>query len=143
MRLKKHTLDLKVPEGRNHLLDLLVQADVLIANSPLPFAESLCLKTNPNLVLPKIVDDVPEICAVSRSGLMSLTGHPSQAPGNARWPYSVSAVATYVAVATAAALLVRNASGKGLVAIVSVRQSLESFVEQAMIAIPIRHSKAT
>src|SRR6185295_2934461 len=43
------------------------------------------------------------------------------------------AVATYAAVATAAALLGRNAAGRGLIATVSVRDSLESFVEQAMV----------
>ena len=43
------------------------------------------------------------------------------------------AVGIYVAVATAAALLARKSSGRGLVATVSVRDSLASFVEQAMV----------
>jgi crotonobetainyl-CoA:carnitine CoA-transferase CaiB-like acyl-CoA transferase len=43
------------------------------------------------------------------------------------------AVATYAGVATAAALLARNLCGRGLVASVSVREAMESFVEQAMV----------
>ncbi|MGE5218552.1 MAG: CoA transferase [Chloroflexota bacterium] len=130
---KSVTVDLKLPEGQKRLLDLLVEADVLMANFPLPLAESVCLRTNPKLVLTKIIDDAPEICAVARSGLMSLTGQPGQGPVTLGGHIPSMAVATYVAVATAAALLVRNASGHGLVATVSVRQSLESFVEQAMV----------
>jgi crotonobetainyl-CoA:carnitine CoA-transferase CaiB-like acyl-CoA transferase len=64
---------------------------------------------------------------------MSLTGHPDRAPVTlgAHVPYL--AVGLYAAVATAAALLARNACGRGLVATVSVRDSLASFVEQAMV----------
>jgi crotonobetainyl-CoA:carnitine CoA-transferase CaiB-like acyl-CoA transferase len=43
------------------------------------------------------------------------------------------AVGAYVGVATAAALLASRNSGRGIYASVSVRQSLESFVEQAMV----------
>ena len=130
---KSVTLDLKSPEGQKSLLDLLGEADVLLANSPPPIGESACLAANPKLVLTKIVDDAPELCAVARSGLMSLTGHPDQAPVTLGGHIPLMAVATYVAVATAAALLARNASGRGLIATVSVRESLESFVEQAMV----------
>ena len=130
---KSVTLDLKSSEGQKSLLDLLGEADVLLANSPLPIGESACLAANPKLVLTKIVDDAPELCAVARSGLMSLTGHPDQAPVTLGGHIPLMAVATYVAVATAAALLARNASGRGLIATVSVRESLESFVEQAMV----------
>jgi crotonobetainyl-CoA:carnitine CoA-transferase CaiB-like acyl-CoA transferase len=130
---KSLTLDLKSPEGQNDLLAVLNQADVFLANTPLPVEESLCLKANPTLVLTKIVDDAPELCAVARSGLMALTGHPDKAPVTLGGHVPYMAVATYVAVATAAALLARNSSGRGLIATVSVRQSLESFVEQAMV----------
>jgi crotonobetainyl-CoA:carnitine CoA-transferase CaiB-like acyl-CoA transferase len=130
---KSVALDLQCPEDQKALLDLLGEADVLIANAPLPFNEGACLAANGRLVLTKIVDDAPELCAVARSGLMSLTGHPNRAPMVLGGHIPMMAVATYVAVATAAALLARNASGRGLVATVSVRESLESFVEQAMI----------
>ena len=54
---------------------------------------------------------------------MSLTGHPDRAPVILGGHIPLMAVATYAAVATAAALLARNASGRGLVATVSVRES--------------------
>ena len=130
---KSVALDLEAPESRKALLELLGKADILIANAPLPVGETAWLAANPKLVLTKIVDDEPEICAVARSGLMSLTGRPDQAPVILGGHIPLMAVATYVAVATAAALLARNASGRGLVATVSVRESLESFVEQAMV----------
>ena len=130
---KSVTLDLKSSEGQEKLGGLLAGADILIANSPLPIADSACLAANPKLVLTKIVDDEPELCAVARSGLMSLTGHPDRAPVILGGHIPLMAVATYAAVATAAALLARNASGHGLIATVSVRDSLESFVEQAMV----------
>jgi crotonobetainyl-CoA:carnitine CoA-transferase CaiB-like acyl-CoA transferase len=64
---------------------------------------------------------------------MSLTGHPGKSPFvlGAHIPYI--AVATYVGVAAAAALLARNSSGQSVIATVSVRQCLESFMEQAMV----------
>ena len=130
---KSVTLDLKSSEGQEKLGGLLAGADILIANSPLPTPDSACLAANPKLVLTKIVDDEPELCAVARSGLMSLTGHPDRAPVILGGHIPLMAVATYAAVATAAALLARNAAGRGLIATVSVRDSLESFVEQAMV----------
>ena len=130
---KSATLDLNSPEGRQRLLGLLAEADILVANFPLPMDESACFAANPKLVLTKIIDDQPELCAVARSGLMSLTGHPDRAPVTLGGHIPLMAVATYAAVATAAALLARNASGRGLIATVSVRESLESFVEQAMV----------
>ena len=70
---------------------------------------------------------------MARSGLLSLTGQPNQAPMilGAHIPYL--AVGAYVGVATAAALLAARNCGRGIAATVSVRQSLESFVEQAMV----------
>jgi len=130
---KSVTLDLKSSEGREELGGLLAGAEIVIVNSPLPIGDSACLAANPKLVLTKIVDDEPELCAVARSGLMSLTGHPDRAPVILGGHIPLMAVATYAAVATAAALLARNASGRGLIATVSVRDSLESFVEQAMV----------
>ena len=130
---KSVVLDLDRLEERNRLIELIKRADILIVNSPPPLSESLCLETNPRLVLTRIVDDAPEICAMARSGLMALTGQPGETPFTLGGHIPSMAVAIYVAVATAAALLVRNRSGKGLIATVSVRQSLESFVEQAMV----------
>ena len=130
---KSVVLDLANSKGRQALSELLAVTDLLIANVPLPLEEADCLAANPKLVLTKIVDDEPEICAVARSGLMSLTGHPDRPPVILGGHIPLMAVATYAAVATAAALLARNAAGRGIVATVSVRECLESFVEQAMV----------
>ena len=130
---KSLALDIREPGGRKQLLDLLDKVDVVIGEDPLPIDEQSCLIANPKLVLTKIVDDAPELCAVARSGLMSLTGHPGRAPVTLGGHVPRLAVGIYVAVATAAALLARNNLGRGLVAAVSVRDSLASFVEQAMV----------
>src|SRR5258706_11150832 len=90
------------------------QADVLLANVPLPVEESLCLKTNPKLVLTKIVDDAPELCAVARSGLMSLTGHPDKAPVTLGGHIPYMAGGTSVPRAPPPAVLARNISRPGL-----------------------------
>ena len=64
---KSITLDFELPDERERFLDLLSAADLLIANSPLPVDERECRGVNPKLVLIKIVDDAPEICAAARS----------------------------------------------------------------------------
>jgi crotonobetainyl-CoA:carnitine CoA-transferase CaiB-like acyl-CoA transferase len=128
---KSVTVDIDSDTGKEILRNLLGQADVLLASAP--FDEPSCLAANPKLVLTKIVDDAPELCAVARSGLMSLIGHPDRAPVTLGGHVPHLAVGIYVAVATAAALLARKSSGRGLVATVSVRDSLASFVEQAMV----------
>jgi crotonobetainyl-CoA:carnitine CoA-transferase CaiB-like acyl-CoA transferase len=128
---KSVVINVNSDAGKKILHNLLGQADVLLANAPVD--EQSCLAANPNLVLTKIVDDAPELCAVARSGLMSLSGHPDRAPVTLGGHVPHLAVGIYVAVATAAALLARKTLGHGLIATVSVRDSLASFVEQAMV----------
>jgi CoA:oxalate CoA-transferase len=130
---KSVTLDLKNPRDRESLTQLLVQADLLIADFPFAVDEPVCLEANPRLVIVKIVDHAPDLCAVARSGLMSLTGHPDRAPVTLGGRVPSLAIGIYVAVAAAAALLARNLSGRGIMATVSAREALESFVEQAMV----------
>jgi crotonobetainyl-CoA:carnitine CoA-transferase CaiB-like acyl-CoA transferase len=129
---KSLTLDPDSAAGRKMFSALLGRSDVLVTDTP-PVDEQLCFEANPKLVITRIENDAPEICAMARSGLLSLTGQPNQAPMilGAHIPYL--AVGTYVGVATAAALLATRNSGRGIGATVSVRQSLESFVEQAMV----------
>jgi crotonobetainyl-CoA:carnitine CoA-transferase CaiB-like acyl-CoA transferase len=128
---KSVAVDIGSDAGKEVLPYLSGHADVLLANAP--FDETRCLTANPRLVVTKIVDDAPELCAVARSGLMSLTGHPDRAPVTLGGHVPHLAVGIYVAVATAAALLARRNLDRGLVATVSVRDSLASFVEQAMV----------
>ena len=130
---KSLALDLDSSTGEKRFFDLLGRTDVLVADHPLPVDEQLCFEANPKLVFTAIENDAPEICAMARSGLMSLTGQPSQAPMMLGGHIPYLAVGAYVGVATAAALLARKTSGRGMRARVSVRQALESFVEQAMV----------
>jgi crotonobetainyl-CoA:carnitine CoA-transferase CaiB-like acyl-CoA transferase len=130
---KSLAIDLNSLPGQKLFLDLLSRSDILVADHPLPLDEQLCIQANPKLVLTKIENDAPEICAMARSGLMSLTGQPDQAPMILGGHIPFLAVGAYVGVATAAALLSCKSSGGAVVATVSVQRSLESFVEQAMV----------
>lgn len=130
---KSLALDLKSSLGQRVFLDLVRDADALVADLPLPVEEPLIFQKNPKLILTKIEDDAPEICATARSGLMFLTGQPNQAPMMLGGHVSYLAVGIYIAVATASATLVGKNSGRCVIATVSVREALESFVEQAMV----------
>lgn len=130
---KSLALNLGSPVGQKISLELLSQSDVLVADHALPFKDQFVFEANPKLVITKIQDQEPELCAVARSGLMSLTGQPGQAPAILGAHVPSLAVGIYVAVATAAALLTLTRTGTGSIATVSVREALESFVEQAMV----------
>jgi crotonobetainyl-CoA:carnitine CoA-transferase CaiB-like acyl-CoA transferase len=130
---KSLALNLDSPAAQKIFLELASQSDALVSDDSLPLEDRLLFEANPKLVVTKIQDQEPEICAVARSGLMSLTGHPGQAPAILGAHVPALAVGIYVAVATAAALLTSTKTGKGSIATVSMREALESFVEQAMV----------
>ena len=130
---KSLALNLDSPEGRKVFLELLEQSDALVVDRSHPIEDSLLIKTNPKLVIAMVRDEEPEVCAVARSGLMSLTGQPGEAPAVLGGYVPSLAVGIYVAVATAAALLMSDRTGKGFIVTVSAREALESFVEQAMV----------
>jgi crotonobetainyl-CoA:carnitine CoA-transferase CaiB-like acyl-CoA transferase len=130
---KSLALNLDSLAGRRVLFELLDQSDALIVNRSLPIENSSLVQANPKLVVTMIQDEEAEICAVARSGLMSLTGQPGEAPAVLGGHVPSLAVGIYVAVATAAALLTTHATGKGSIVTVSAREALESFVEQAMV----------
>jgi crotonobetainyl-CoA:carnitine CoA-transferase CaiB-like acyl-CoA transferase len=130
---KSLALHLDSPAAQKIFLELASQSDALVSDDSLPLEDRLLFEANPKLVVTKIQDQEPEICAVARSGLMSLTGHPGQAPAILGAHVPALAVGIYVAVATAAALLTSTKTGKGSIATVSMREALESFVEQAMV----------
>jgi crotonobetainyl-CoA:carnitine CoA-transferase CaiB-like acyl-CoA transferase len=130
---KSLALNLDSPAEQKIFLELLSQSDALVSDQALPFEDRFLFEANPKLVVTKIQDQEPELCAVARSGLMSLTGQPGQAPAILGAHVPSLAVGIYVAIATAAALLTCKKTGKGSLAKVSAREALESFVEQAMV----------
>jgi len=126
-------LNLNMPEGRRVLLDLIRTADAVVASTPLPLEDGEALDVNPRLVLVRINNDEPELCAVARSGLLALTGHPGKRPVLLGGHVVYAGTGLYVAVATAAALVSLQLTGQGQVVDVSIRQCMESLVEQAMV----------
>src|ERR1043166_6256500 len=130
---KSLALDLDSPPAQNIFVELLKQSDALVVDRSLPVENNFLLKGNPRLIVAQIQDEEPELCAVARSGLMSLTGQPGEAPAVLGGHVPSLAVGIYIAVATAAALLTCKSTGRGFIVTVSARDALESFVEQAMV----------
>jgi CoA:oxalate CoA-transferase len=131
---KSLSLALDNAPGRELFLRLAKTADAVVADDLWPIDAGQLFQANPKLVYTKIVDgDEPEICALARSGLMSLTGQPDGTPMMLGGHLASLAAGTYIAVAIAAALQLVQKSGKGVSATVSLREALESFVEQAMV----------
>jgi formyl-CoA transferase len=131
-------LDVDSAGGRRVLLGLSRACDALVATLPLPVDEAALLAANPRLVLVIVEDDEPELCAYARSGLLSITGHPGAEPAVLGGHVVYAATGLYVAVAAAAALYVQAAAGEGQVVRVSVRQCLETLMEQAMLTYTAR-----
>lgn len=130
---KSLALNLESTAGRKIFVELAAQTDAIVADRSLPVTANFLLELNPKIVFTSIEDDDDEICAVARSGLMSLTGQPGKAPALLGGQIPSLAIGIYVAVATAAALLACRRIGKGQRVRISAREALESFVEQAMV----------
>lgn len=130
---KSLALNLDCTTGREIFLRLLAESDVVIAKTPLAIEDAALMTANSKLVYTKIEDEEPDICAMARSGLMSLTGQPDQSPMVLGGDLAALATGVYVAVATAAALRSARKSCEGLIVTVSLREALESFAEQAMV----------
>ncbi len=134
MGKKSLTLDLTLPDGRAVFLKLIETADALIANAPLPVEEEILRRRNSRLVLTLLEDELTEICAYARSGLMSITGQPSQRPVLAGGHVTYAITGVQVAIAAAAAIYIQQLTGRGEVVRVSAQQTLESLMEQAVVA---------
>jgi crotonobetainyl-CoA:carnitine CoA-transferase CaiB-like acyl-CoA transferase len=125
------TLDTETVTGREILLALAARADALLISRPFPVEGATLRAANPRLVLVD-VDNVPnELVAFARSGLLALTGHPDQPPVVLGGHAVFAAIGLYVAVATAAALLVVQLGGAAGHVEVSAAQCMESLAEQA------------
>src|SRR5262245_32971135 len=71
---KSLTLNLGSPAGQKIFLQLLSQSDALVSGDSLPFEDRALFAVNPKLVVTKIHDQEPELCAVARSDRTSRSG---------------------------------------------------------------------
>ena len=125
--------NLATSDGRAAFLKLVAKADAVLASLPLPVDESELWDANPNLLLVRLDDGPPEICAYARSGLMAITGDPERAPLLLGGHIPHAAIGAYAAIAAASALLVKQISGRGQVVDVFAQQCLDALGEQVMI----------
>jgi crotonobetainyl-CoA:carnitine CoA-transferase CaiB-like acyl-CoA transferase len=119
--------------GKQVLREICATADVIVGMDPLPVSEDELSAANPRLVVSVVEDGEPEICAYARSGLLSITGHPGQRPVLMGGHVVYAATGAFVAVATAAALLVAEETGQGDIVHVSLAECLQGLFEQAMV----------
>jgi crotonobetainyl-CoA:carnitine CoA-transferase CaiB-like acyl-CoA transferase len=126
-------LDVTSVAGREAFERLATGADAIVASAPLPLSEADIRAANPEIVITLLVDDdLPELCAYARSGLLSITGHGDRAPMLMGGHIIYAATGLWVMVATAAALLVRQTTGTGQTVTVDVLQCFESFLDHAI-----------
>ncbi|MBI2087894.1 MAG: CoA transferase [Deltaproteobacteria bacterium] len=127
------SINLESPTGRELFLELLQKADALVTSQPLPVEENELRLRKSNLVLAQIEEEGAELCAYARSGLLSLTGQPDGRPTVLGGHMIYLATGIYVAIGTSTALFVQKQTGQGQTVSVSMRDCLETFVEQAMV----------
>jgi len=125
--------DLGTEKGRRLLLALVAKADAVVASLPLPLGEDALTAANPDLVLVRIDDGPPELCAFASSGLLAITGEPDGRPVLLGGHVPYGAVGIYVAMAAAAALFAKEETGAGQVVDLSAQQCLAALAEQVWI----------
>jgi crotonobetainyl-CoA:carnitine CoA-transferase CaiB-like acyl-CoA transferase len=126
---KSIAIDIKTPEGRALVLELLDTADVLVENfrpgvmEKLGLGDDVVRQRNPRLVYSSIsafgqtgpLRDAPgmDLILQATSGLMGLTGFPGGPPVKAAAPVADILSGTYAALGITSALFRRNTSGTG------------------------------
>jgi len=123
-------LDFASDQARRLLGALAAKSDAIVASLPLPLEEGALLAANPDLVLVRLDDGPPELCALARSGLLAITGEPEGKPTMLGGHVPYAAIGIYVALAAAAALFEKSASGAGRIVDVSAVQCLAALAEQ-------------
>jgi formyl-CoA transferase len=126
-------LDTTGPDGREVFERLVATADAIVASTPLPIGEARIRELSPNAVLTIVAkDDLPEICAYARAGLLSLTGHPGAPPVLMGGHVIYAATGTLVMLGVGAALLVQRMTGQGQTVNVDIQQCFEIFLDHAV-----------
>ena len=126
-------VDLGSEEGRALVLALTAKADLLVASLPIAVQESALLAANPDLVLLRLDDGPPELCAYANSGLLAITGEPDGRPTMLGGHVPYSAVGIHVALAATAALFGKETSGCRQVVDISATQCLAALAEQVWV----------
>jgi crotonobetainyl-CoA:carnitine CoA-transferase CaiB-like acyl-CoA transferase len=131
---RSFTPNLETAAGRQLLLELLSTSQAVVGHLPLPVTDEEMLAANDTLVVVRVDDSLPELCAYARSGLLAATGHPDLPPvllgGHAAYAYS----GVFAALAVMAALLVQQTTGQGQFVGLSVQECLEALGEQGVVA---------
>jgi len=126
-------LDTGTAEGREVFERLVVTADAIVASAPLPIDEAQIRTLNPRVVLAIVGnDELPELCAYARAGLLSLTGHPGAPPVLMGGHVIYAATGTLVMLGVAVALLVQQTTGQGQTVNVDIQQCFEIFLDHAV-----------
>jgi len=128
------TPNLACTAGRKLLLELVATSDAIVGGQPLPLAQEDILAAKETLVIVRVDDSLPELCAYARSGLLAVTGHPDRQPVLLGGHAAYAASGAFAAVALTAALLVQQTTGQGQVIDLSVQDCLEVLGEQGVIA---------
>lgn len=134
------TLDLEKPDGRDLLLRLVEQADVLLESFPpgtldrLGFGEDVLKERNPRLLVTSVTGfgqtgphrdyACPDIVGLAMGGLMYISGDPSMPPLKAPETQAYYFGCLYAALGTLLALWQRGADGQGRCVDVSIQEAI-------------------
>lgn len=141
---KSVVLDLAKQEGRETLLRLAEKADVVVSNQPLSVQRKLLLtfedfrEANPAIIMtsitgfglsgPRAALTCYDLIAEGYSGIMDITGAADSAPQKVGAPAADMLAGQDAAMATMAALLDRERSGRGHQIDVSLAESMTRFL---------------
>lgn len=138
-------LDLATPVGRERLLNLATEADVLVETFQPGYLAGLGLgydalsRRNPRLIAaaisgfgqtgPHSAYLAPDLVAWATSGVMNLTGEPGRPPLRAAWNQASHVAALYALIAILAAVAERRSSGLGQAIDISLQEAAAAIAE--------------
>lgn len=130
---RSFALDPSSAGGREAFARLAATADGIVGSAALPIAESELRAKNPDVVLTLVTnDDLPELCAYAKSGLLSITGHPDRTPVVMGGHIIYAATGLWVMIAATAAMLVHRTTGTGQTVTVDIQECFETFMDNAV-----------
>lgn len=131
---RSFTPNLDCAEGRQLLVQLCAASDAVVGSAPLPVDEDEMLKARSNLVITRVDDGLPELCAYARSGLLALTGSPDGPPMLLGGHAAHTALGSFVAIGVMSALFAQQTTGQGQLVDLSIQECLAVLGEQGLVA---------